>query len=169
MPSRSDLRVFKVASRTQAVPVPLTHEPPVRDPHSALAAPRSRRRTDSTGSPRSMPSAKALRTCAPNRRRSSGSLGDSRGELGGANVETAPNEDEPARMTAIGVLPADYRRPLLAYSVEKLEINGDAISRLCERTTFDSFPTCVQTDARARREAAATNKCPLVSRNLGRL
>src|SRR5215813_11577151 len=53
------------------------------------------------------------------------------------------------------------------YSVEKLGIHRDAIFQLRERTTFNSYLTCIQADARARTEATATNRCPLVSRNLG--
>src|SRR5437016_7332440 len=41
---------------------------------AALGAARARRRTGCSGSPRSMSSARALRTCATNRCRSSGSL-----------------------------------------------------------------------------------------------
>jgi hypothetical protein len=35
----------------------------------------------------------------------------------------------------------------VAYSVEKFEIDGDAIFQLRERTTFNSPLTCIQADA----------------------
>ena len=43
----------------------------------------------------------------------------------------------------------------MAYSVEKLETNDDAIFRQRERAGIDWPLTCIQADARARTEASA--------------